>query len=675
MKKQDVSILKITRLALIAGAGLLLSGLGPGGLRAAGTLTPVESGHAPVAIREHHLKVTIINGFARTEVSQTFFNPNAEALEAVYAFPVPPKAALAEVTAQLGEETLAGEVLAKERAEQLYAQEKEAGNETGLAGKESYQRFKFQVSPVPAKGEARLRFVYYEPLEIDTGVGRYVYPLEEGGTDEVAESFWLQNDKVAGAFTAELEVRSAAPVAEVRMPGLNGAARIEKLGTGHHRATLSAAEGSLDRDIVLYYRLEDGLPGRMEVVPYRADGQRPGTFMAVLTPGVDLKPLSAGADYVFVLDVSGSMSAKVATLAEGVTRMLGKMRPEDRVRVVAFNNRAWELTRGWTPMTPGKAQGLIEEVRGLRTGGGTNLYGGIDLGLSGMDSDRTTSVILVTDAVTNRGMLDPAQFAQLMEQQDVRLFTFVLGNSANWPLVNVLSGASGGFAAGVSNADDIIGKLLQAKEKVLHEALHDVDVSMKGVRTEGQTGNVRGKVFRGEQVVVFGRYLEPGPAEIVMKARISGEERTYRAKLELPAVDRDNPELERLWAMASVRKLERERDLGVLPGDETAEAVEDLGVAYQLVTDETSMLLLRDEDFARLGIERRNRERTQREAAAQQRRAQAPVKRYRVVGGEPAFPQNAPRFGGGGAIGWPAVLLMLGGLAPLAGRLLKRKRG
>ncbi len=62
---------------------------------------------------------------------------------------------------------------------------------------------------------------------------------------------------------------------------------------------------SLNRDFVFYYRLQDDLPGRVELVAYRADETKPGTFMLVVTPGLDLQPLNRGADYTFVLDVSG----------------------------------------------------------------------------------------------------------------------------------------------------------------------------------------------------------------------------------------------------------------------------------------------------------------------------------------------------------------------------------
>src|SRR4051794_14076087 len=196
-------------------------------LFAAGTLTSSASGNALMQIKEHVVNVIIDNGFARTEVVQTFFNPNDKDLEAVYGFPVPSSASLAEITIQNRERTLNGEVIASDEAKKVYAEERDAGNDAGLGecsctkSKDDveYNSYKFSVSPVRAKSEVKIRFVYYQPLTIDSGMGRYIYPLQEGGTDEAAKNFWTRNPKVEEHFTVNVELRSGWPVDEVRTPG------------------------------------------------------------------------------------------------------------------------------------------------------------------------------------------------------------------------------------------------------------------------------------------------------------------------------------------------------------------------------------------------------------------------------------------------------------------------
>ena len=180
-------------------------------VHSAGTLHPTGASHLPIQIRDHQVQVTINNGFARTEVQQTFFNPNAHDLEAVYAFPIPRSASLSEVTIWAGERELNGEVLAKAEAERAYAEEKQAGRDAGLASQQGYQNFEFRIHPVPAQAETRMRLVYYQPLQIDTGIGRYVYPLEDGGTDDAADSFWTAHSQVEGTVSITSSSRAPCP--------------------------------------------------------------------------------------------------------------------------------------------------------------------------------------------------------------------------------------------------------------------------------------------------------------------------------------------------------------------------------------------------------------------------------------------------------------------------------
>ena len=638
----------------------------PVALTAGGTLTPLGSPHQPIQIRSHQVDVVLNNGFAQTEVQQTFFNPNPTDLEAIYAFPVPRSASLSAVTIVTGEKTLQGEVLPRAAAEQAYAEEKSSGNDAGLATKEAFQTYQFKVGPVRANSEMRLRFTYYQPLEIDTGVGRYVYPLEEGGTDETANSFWqpVHNQVQAGGqLLFNVELKSSWPVDDVRIPGFEGAARVDKIDAGHYRVQLDRPGARLDRDFVFYYRLSDKLPGRVEVIPYRKDKNAPGAFMMVVTPGIDLKPITRGADYTYVLDVSGSMQGKIGTLASGVSRAIAQMRPADRFRLVTFSDTA-RLAQDWTPATPENALAATELLKGLVPQNGTNIYAGMEIALKGLDADRASSVVLVTDGVTNQGIVEPKAFHALLRKNDVRFFGFLMGNNANWPLLRVMADATGGFYAGVSNDDDIVGQIMLAKSKIAYESLHDAAFKFTGARVFDTTGDLPQKIYRGQQLVIFGRYEGAGRATVTLNAKLTGEDKTYTTTFDFPEVDTDNPEIERLWALAQIEQIETKEAIGGTPADEARDAITQLGVNYQLVTDHTAMIVLDDATFTKRGIERRNQVRTALEVAARSARAAQPVKNYQVDANQPTYAAPAPHVGhgssggGGGALA-PADILKL----------------
>jgi Ca-activated chloride channel family protein len=651
--------------------------------QAAGLLSPADGSLPPLSIKAHHVDVVIEDGYAITTVDQVFHNPHDRDLEARYSFPVPEKGAVSGFTVWIDGKPVVGEVLEKQRARQIYEEEKAAGRDAGLTEQDAYRTFEVFVTPVRAGSDTRTRLVYIQPAHIDTGIGSYVYPLEEGGVDEAKLAFWTANEAVTDAFSFDLWIRSAYPVDAVRVPG-QADARVSRIDRGEWRVELAgrsapvAAEdevGSaqdpqaqgfgqpgipvheLDQDLVVYWRLEPGLPGSVDLVTHKPDTEGRGTFMLVLTPGEDLQPIAGGRDWVFVLDVSGSMSGKYATLADGVQRALHKLRPDDRFRIVLFNDGARELTPGYVDATADRVAHYSDAVGRVGPSGGTNLYRGLELGLDALDADRSSGIVLVTDGVANVGEVQHKRFIELVRNKDVRLFTLVIGNSANRPLLEAMTRASGGFAISVSNSDDIVGQLLTATGKLTHAALHGVTLDIDGIRTADISPRAIGSLYRGQQLVVFGHYWGEGDAELTLDGKVSGEAKRYRTRFAFPRVSTGNPEIERLWAFAAIEDIQREiADFGDKP--DLRQAVVDIATGHGLVTDYTSMLVVSDATFARHGIARDNQARLASEAAAQQARARHAVQSRRVDGQQPMYPGTRASHGSG-SLGWLGLLLLL----------------
>lgn len=651
-------------------------------VQAAGLLQPGDGSLPPLEIRDHQVNVVIEDGYAITSVEQVFHNPHGQDLEAHYSFPVPEHASVAELTLWIDGKPVTGEVLEREQAKQVYEEEKAAGRDAGITEKDSYKTFETRVSPVRAGQDTRIRLVYLQPAHIDTGIGRYVYPLEEGGVDEEKLAFWTANEKVTGNFSFDVQVRSGYPVDAVRMPN-QPQAQITKIGDGEWKihlgnrgsemaaATANLEEGqqslaaptaaafTLDQDLVVYWRHQEGLPGSVDLVAHKSQGKERGTFMLVVTPGDDLQPITEGRDWVFVLDISGSMQGKYATLADAVQRSLNKLRQDDRFRIVLFNNSSRELTSGFVNATPEAIARYSQSVAAVQPNSGTNLYAGLQLGLKSLDADRTSALVLVTDGVANVGETQQRKFIDLIKTKDVRLFTMVMGNSANRPMLEVMTKASNGFAVSMSNSDDVVGQLLAATSKATHEALHGVKLKISGIKTADTTPSEIGSLYRGQQLVLFGHYWGDGMADVELSGRISGQPTTYQTRFAFPAVATENPEVERLWAYASIEDTMAEINNFGEEAD-LKQSIVDLGVEYGLVTDYTAMVVMSDAAFNERGIERNNQKRLSVEAAAQQQRASRAAPSRRVDTQQPMYQKSRPSFskGGGALDAWTLLLLL-----------------
>lgn len=655
---------------------LLLSGWG----NAAGLLKPVNSGLADLEIREHHVDVLIEDGYVTTSVEQIFYNPSVSDLEAIYSFPIPESAAVGEFTYWIDGKPVIGEVVEKKQARKIYDDEKAAGRKAAIVEKDEYKTFDISVYPVRAQSDVKIRLVYVQAAHIDTGVGRYLYPLEEGGVDDVKLSFWSRNAAVTEKFSFNLRFRSSYPLDALRLPNHPGALiqqvavdewtvglvnqnepnqkeLIQGGGEGVENevgsnvtASVTKNVFSLSQDILVYWRHKEGLPATLDLVTYKPDTSGRGTFMLTLTPGGELGKITQGSDWVFVLDISGSMNGKYATLVEGVRQGLGKLRQGDRFKVVLFNNATVDLSGGFQPASAANVSTVLQQLESYKVGGGTNLHGGLVEGLRGLDDDRATGVILVTDGVANVGETGKKAFLKLLQNNDVRLFTFIMGNSANRPLLNEMTDVSQGFAISVSNADDIVGQIQLATSKLTHQAFRHVALSIDGVKVKDMTPETIGSLYRGEQLSVFGHYWKPGQAEVVLTAKVGGLDKEYKTLVEFPDVSHLNPEIERLWAFASIEQLQARLDYFGQDAD-VEQAISDIAVEYGLVTDYTSMIVLEEARFQQLNIARRNKQRVETEHVARAARQTKVVQKHRVDTNKPMFNSHRPVNSGGSSSG------------------------
>ncbi|OUS17692.1 hypothetical protein A9Q88_02760 [Gammaproteobacteria bacterium 50_400_T64] len=683
---------------------LLLSGWS----NAAGLLKPVNSGLADLEIREHHVDVLIEDGYVTTSVEQVFHNPSVNDLEAIYSFPVPESAAVGEFTYWIDGKPVIGEVVEKQKARKIYEEEKAAGRKAAIVEKDGYKTFDISIYPVPAQADVKIRLVYVQAAHVDTGVGRYLYPLEEGGVDDAKLSFWSRNEVVTEKFSFNLRFRSSYPIDALRLPNhpgaliqqvaedewtvalLNHQSRNHQDGNHQDNKQIELQEGgsavidnetggnftedkpttgmsqnvvSLSQDILVYWRHKEGLPATLDLVTYKPDATGRGTFMLTLTPGGELGKITQGSDWVFVLDISGSMKGKYATLIEGVRQGLAKLRQDDRFKVVLFNNTSVDLSGGFQEASPANVNTVLQQLENYSVGGGTNLHGGLVEGLNGLDADRPTGVILVTDGVANVGETGKKEFLKLLKNNDVRLFTFIMGNSANRPLLNEMTEVSQGFAISVSNADDIVGQILLATSKLTHQAFRDVELRINGVKVKDMTPEKIGSLYRGEQLNVFGHYWKPGQAEVVLSAKVGGLNKVYKTRVKFPDVSHFNPEIERLWAFASIEELQATLDYFGQDAD-VEQAISDIAVEYGLVTDYTSMIVFEEARFQQLKIERHNKQRVETEHAARDARKSRAVQSHRVDTQQPMF--NSPRpvssggssSGGAGAVN-PSWLMLI----------------
>ena len=576
------------------GAGLLVADGGFGGV---------------LEIKEQTVQVTINNGVAVTRVEQTFVNAESRQVEALYTFPVPKGASVADFTMWIDGKEMIGEVVEKERARQIYNSYKQQRRDPGLLEQVDYKTFEMRIFPIAAHAEQRVRLTYYQELDVDNDWATYVYPLATVTRRDI-------NQQTTGKFAFRLETRSAVPIVALESPSHGDAVVMAAHTDNYHEASLETTSGDLSRDLVLAYQLNRPRTG-IDLITSK-EKREDGYFLLTVTAGDELAKHDFGMDYVFVLDISGSMARdqKLRVSRDSIAAFIDALGPEDRFELITFNVQPHTLFNQVEAATDDQKAPAAAFLDMQQARGGTVLKPAMATAYRYADPDRTLNVVVVSDGMTEQS--ERAELIRLIGERPVncRVFGIGVGNEVNRPLMQQLAERTGGLAAFISRGDNFKRQARAFRRKLMRPAIEDVTITF-GDRVAYDVEPQRlGNLYHGSPLKVYGRYRKSGSADVTITGQIDGRPIEKTATFDLPNVDAANPQIERMWAWHRVQRLLKDAAAAGSRGAVIGEVIE-LGETYSIATEYTSFIVLEnDEEYQRWKIERRNLSRMARDEAA-----------------------------------------------------------
>jgi len=541
----------------------------------------------PLAIKYHHVDVSIDGAVARTSVDQVFHNPNNTELEGLYIFPIPSGSAIDRFTMTIDGKEAEAELLDADKARRLYEDIVRKRRDPALL--EYYGRglLKARVFPIPARGDKRVRISYSEVLKSEAGMTAYRYPLNtEKFSSAPIESVALR-----------VKVDARRPLKTIYSPTHD----VDVARTGDRRASVSFEQKDVrpDKDFLLYM-LTDPADVGIRVLSY-SDGRNDGFFLAMIAPGVedDEKPLPK--DVVFVIDTSGSMQGqKIEQARRALVYCLRSMNPDDRFNLVPFSTEPRPFKHGLMRATKEQVAAAVEFAQGLAARGGTNLCDAVTSSLAVKASDeRPFMVVILTDGIPTVGEQDDKKILDIVakaNERRARVFAFGVGHDVNTHLLDELSQENRGLVDYVAPEEDIEVKVSSFYDKIASPVLTEPDLEITGVETHDVYPKELGDVFRGSEILVLGRYRTPAHAQFVLSGKHGRQERVYDYAADLTADDAKLDFLPRLWATRKVGYLLREIRLHG-ESKELKDEVKRLAKLYGLITPYTSYLILEDEEI------------------------------------------------------------------------------
>lgn len=571
-------------------AGLLVSEGGFGGV---------------LEIKQQDVRVTINNSIAVTQIDQIFVNTENRQVEALYTFPVPREASVSNFSMWIGGKEMIGEVVEKKRAKQIYESYKRQRRDPGLLEQVDFKQFEMRIFPIPAGAEQRIRIEYYQELNIDHDWATYVYPLSTDVRGKQLDS------AVKGRFSMNVDIKSEVAIKELRCESHADDFVVVSHQPNYAQAAMELVEGDLSRDIVMAVQMKRPRTG-LDVVTNHPKGED-GYFMMTLTPGDDLSSTIEPMDYVFLLDISGSMAHndKLTLSRQSAAAFIDSLGPEDRFDCLAFNLAPTPLFKNMQPADRIHLDKAKEFFAEQRARGGTVLQPALSAAYAYRDDDRPLNVVLLSDGMTEVG--EQAELLRLIQSRPdgVRVFCIGVGNEVNQPLLEQMANQAGGIAAFVSTEDSFERQAHLMRQKLVRPAIEDLAVRFDGASVNDVEPQLQGDIFYGTPLRMFGRYGADGSTTVTLSGKVQGGPWKQTIEMSLPKGDEGNSEIERMWAQKRVERLlasEREGN------GSNREEIVGLCEGYSIVSPYASMLVLEnDAEYKRWKIEQRNAIRIQRD--------------------------------------------------------------
>ncbi len=602
-------------LLILAGILLLCVPMLPNSARGAGLLIADGGFGGVLEIEEHDVRTTINNGIAVTHVTQVFRNTENRQVEALYTFPVPKHASVSNFSMWINGKEMVGEVLEKERARKIYNSYKQQRRpkDPGLLEQKDFKTFEMRIFPINPGAKQKVQITYYQELDIDHDQVTYVYPLATVTRRDI-------NTRTIGRFAFQLEIKSAIPIASIGSPSHPSDFVVANHTDTYKMASLEQRSGSLSSDIVLHYDLRRPNSG-IDLVTSRAKGQD-GFFLMTITAGDELSRADFGMDYVFLLDISGSMAddAKLAISRQSLFAFIDELDARDRFDVMTFNvepNMVFSTLRSSDSESKATARTFLGSQSAK---GGTILAPALTTAYKYGNPDRPLNVVILSDGMTEQR--ERQELVRLISQRPkhARVFCIGIGNEVNRPLLEQMAEDSGGLAAFISRGDDFKRQAKAFRRKLLRPAATELGLKFNNVDVYDVVPEKLPNLYHGAPVKVYGRYRGQGQIPVTLHGHVQGRFMEQNVVLDFPDLDTDNPEIERMWALKRIDNLLRQNRKGHNQKNVVDEVIR-LGELYAIVTEYTSFLVLEnDAEYKRWKIDRRNLTRLDRDRAAQAKR-------------------------------------------------------
>ncbi len=588
-------------------------------------------------LKHTDVKIEVSGFLARTRVTQQFENPFPDKIEAVYAFPLPQRAAVDDMTLTVGDRVVKAKIKKREEAQAIYEAARTKGHVAGLLDQERPNIFTQSVANIMPGEKITVTISYVETLTYEDGSYELVFPMVVGPRYIPGQPTGASDQppvKLGGGWAYDTDqVPDASRITPpITKPGirtghdisvdvqLDAGLPLELVQSRTHDVTI---EKPAPNRAVVRLKNQSTIPNKDFILRYEVAGKKiadavlthrngqsghDGFLSLILQPPDRITPAEVTPkELIFVLDTSGSMSGfPIEKAKETMNLALEGLNQHDTFNLITFSGDTHILFPEPVPATKEnlrKAQAFLKSRAG---GGGTEMMKAIRAALDSSDSQKHVRIVcFMTDGYVGNDM---EIIAEVQKHPNARVFSFGIGSSVNRFLLDKMAEQGRGEVEYVGLNDDGSAAARRFHERVQNPLLTDISVEWGDLKVTEIYPQRLQDLFSAKPLVLTGRYAHPGKGTITLHGKLSGRPVTREIRVELPENQPLHNVLASLWARTRIEDLMARDYSGIQQGAAKAEvrqAITQLGLDYRLLTQYTSFVAVEEMTITEGGQPRR----------------------------------------------------------------------
>lgn len=564
-----------------------------------------EPGVDRLPLKSTKVDVRIAGVIADVTVTQRYRNEGQRPIDARYVFPGSTRAAVHAMQVRLAGRTIVAQIDEKQRARIRHETAKREGKTSALLEQHRPNVFEMNVANILPGDDVAVELRYTELVPPDAGrysfvfptvVGpRYHVPAALGGATHFPATPQLREGEASpSAFDLTVQFAAPLPVSELRSP--SHGIEVQGEGTPAAQVAISETTPRNDRDFILEYRLagERTTTGLMLWQAPADDGADVGSgenfFLALVEPPKAIAPAQINPrEYVFVVDISGSMHGQPLATAKTLLRnLIGGLRPSDSFNVLLFSGSSQMLDERPVPATRANIERAIAVIDQARGGGSTEIVPALRrIAALPKNADVARSVIVVTDGyVTVEN-----QVFELVRRNlgNSNVFAFGIGSSVNRHLIEGIARAGQGEPFIVTKPELAAAQAERLRRMIEAPVLTQLRARFEGLEVydvEPASLAALPDVLGGRPVLIHGKWRGEPRGQLVLEGEAANGHHSEVVPVSTP--DAGAGALRQLWARTRIQQLSDQEALE--GGSGQREAITTLGLRYSLLTQYTSFI-------------------------------------------------------------------------------------